>query len=110
MSVYLSDPLVSGFTTGAAMLVFTSQIKHIFGIAVPRYTGVFSLIKASAHAAMFHKGSQNDRFLFKAIHSARECSILKGVECNYSVKLIKLLELLQNLIKMWLIQGFTHKP
>ncbi|XP_070193261.1 prestin-like isoform X3 [Littorina saxatilis] len=46
LTVYLSDPLVSGFTTGAACHVFTSQIKHIFGVEIGRYGGPFKLIKA----------------------------------------------------------------
>ncbi|KRX45280.1 Prestin [Trichinella murrelli] len=32
LSVYLSDQLVEGLTTGSAVLVFTSQIRHVFGI------------------------------------------------------------------------------
>lgn len=44
MTVYLSDPLISGFTTGAACHVFTSQIKHIFGVEIGRYYGPFKLI------------------------------------------------------------------
>ncbi|XP_012935752.1 prestin isoform X2 [Aplysia californica] len=44
LTVYLSDPLISGFTTGAACHVFTSQIKHIFGISMGRYSGAFKLI------------------------------------------------------------------
>jgi len=46
VAVYLSDPIVSGFTTGAAILVFTSQVKHILGLPnVPRYTGAFAVVK-----------------------------------------------------------------
>ncbi|KAF2364874.1 SLC26A/SulP transporter [Trinorchestia longiramus] len=44
MCVFLSDMLISGFTTGAAFHVLSSQIKHIFGISVPRYSGPFRLI------------------------------------------------------------------
>ncbi|KAL4226525.1 hypothetical protein ACF0H5_014510 [Mactra antiquata] len=44
ITVYLSDPLISGFTTGAACHVFTSQIKHIFGVKTNRYSGVFKLV------------------------------------------------------------------
>ncbi|XP_069142330.1 prestin-like isoform X1 [Argopecten irradians] len=44
VTTYLSDPLVSGFTTGAACHVFTSQIKHIFGITTGRYSGAGKLI------------------------------------------------------------------
>ncbi|BFZ08352.1 hypothetical protein BsWGS_11390 [Bradybaena similaris] len=44
LTVYLSDPLISGFTTGAACHVFTSQIKHIFGISMGQYSGSFKLL------------------------------------------------------------------
>ena len=47
VTVYLSDPLISGFTTGAACHVFTSQIKHVFGVTTPRYSGVFKLVYVS---------------------------------------------------------------
>ena len=32
LNALLTDPLVSGFTTGAGIHVLTSQIKYIFGI------------------------------------------------------------------------------
>ena len=44
---YLSRPLVSGFTTGAAFIVFTSQVKYFFGIQPPRYVGALALPKVS---------------------------------------------------------------
>lgn len=47
ITVYLSDPLISGFTTGAACHVFTSQIKHVFAIKTARYSGAFKLINVS---------------------------------------------------------------
>ena len=47
ITTYLSDPLISGFTTGAACHVFTSQIKHVFGITTDRYSGAFKLIYVS---------------------------------------------------------------
>ncbi|CAG0914345.1 unnamed protein product [Notodromas monacha] len=45
LSVLLSDVLVSGFTTGAAVHVLTSQLKGIFGITVPRQTRFPKLIR-----------------------------------------------------------------
>ena len=47
VTVYLSDPLIAGFTTGAACHVFTSQIKHVFGVKTERYSGPFKLIYVS---------------------------------------------------------------
>ncbi|XP_013411874.1 prestin [Lingula anatina] len=44
---YLSDPLISGFTTGAACHVFSSQIKHVFGLRIKasKITNPFKLVK-----------------------------------------------------------------
>lgn len=44
ITIYLSDPLVSGFTTGAACHVFTSQIKYVFGVKTDKYNGAFKLL------------------------------------------------------------------
>lgn len=44
MSVFLSDMLVSGFTTGAAVHVLTSQVKYFFGLSVTRYNGPLKII------------------------------------------------------------------
>ncbi|XP_041654924.1 solute carrier family 26 member 6 isoform X2 [Cheilinus undulatus] len=41
---YLSEPLVRGYTTGAAVHVIVSQLKYTFGISPPRYNGPMSLI------------------------------------------------------------------
>ena len=50
MTIYLSDPLTRGFTTGAACHVFTSQIKYVFGIEVDRFSGPFKLIYVSSYS------------------------------------------------------------
>ncbi|MEQ2280889.1 hypothetical protein AMECASPLE_024828, partial [Ameca splendens] len=41
---YLSEPLVRGYTTGAAIHVIVSQLKYTFGINPKRYSGPVSLI------------------------------------------------------------------
>lgn len=41
---YLSEPLVRGYTTGAAVHVIVSQLKYVFGIHPKRYSGPISLI------------------------------------------------------------------
>uniref|UniRef100_A0A672FX40 STAS domain-containing protein n=1 Tax=Salarias fasciatus TaxID=181472 RepID=A0A672FX40_SALFA len=41
---YLSDPLVRGYTTGAAIHVIVSQLKYTFGINPERHSGPLSLI------------------------------------------------------------------
>ncbi|CAG9864190.1 unnamed protein product [Phyllotreta striolata] len=45
VSVLLSDTLVSGFTTGAAVQVLVSQFKDLLGIKLPDLKGYFVAIK-----------------------------------------------------------------
>lgn len=47
VSVLLSDTLVSGFTTGAAIQVFVSQLKDLLGIKLPDLKGYFVTIKVN---------------------------------------------------------------
>lgn len=43
-TVYLTEPFISGFTSGAAVHVFSSQIPSVFGVQSPRNVdGVFKL-------------------------------------------------------------------
>ncbi|XP_078677055.1 prestin-like isoform X1 [Branchiostoma floridae x Branchiostoma belcheri] len=44
VTIYLSDPLVSGFTVGAAFHVVGSQVKYLLGLDIPRYSGPLSLV------------------------------------------------------------------
>ena len=44
---YLSEPLVRGYTTAAAIHVVVSQLKYTFGISPARFSGPFSLIYVS---------------------------------------------------------------
>ncbi|XP_055044745.2 solute carrier family 26 member 6 isoform X2 [Misgurnus anguillicaudatus] len=41
---YLSEPLVRGYTTGAATHVIISQLKYMFGVSPRRFTGPLQLI------------------------------------------------------------------
>ncbi|XP_063783080.1 prestin [Pseudophryne corroboree] len=44
VAIYLTEPLVRGFTTAAAVHVFTSQLKYLFGIKTKRYSGLLAVI------------------------------------------------------------------
>ncbi|XP_055598517.1 sulfate anion transporter 1-like [Uranotaenia lowii] len=50
MSYLLSDTLISGFTTGAALHVFTSQVKEILGLTMPPIVGNFKIVRTYYHA------------------------------------------------------------
>lgn len=45
--MYLSDTLVSGFTTAAAIHILVSQLKFVLGLEVPGISGPLSLIYVS---------------------------------------------------------------
>lgn len=47
ISSLLSDALVSGFTTGAAVHVFTSQIKDLLGLELIKRRGIFKVVYVS---------------------------------------------------------------
>ncbi|XGW06439.1 hypothetical protein V3C99_016608 [Haemonchus contortus] len=44
LTTYLSDPLVSGFTTGSAAHVMVSQLNKVIGVKLPRYEGMGMLL------------------------------------------------------------------
>ncbi|XP_073475713.1 prestin isoform X3 [Aquarana catesbeiana] len=56
VAIYLTEPLVRGFTTAAAVHVFTSQLKYLFGIKTKRYSGplavIYSLVSVLLNLAM----------------------------------------------------------
>lgn len=41
---YLSEPLVRGYTTAAAVQVFVSQLKYVFGLKLSSFSGPLSLV------------------------------------------------------------------
>jgi hypothetical protein len=45
VTVYLSDSIVQGFTTGCAIHIITSQIPTLLGIKIPTVTGQSKVIK-----------------------------------------------------------------
>ena len=49
VTIYLSEPLTRAFTFGASIHVFSSQIKHVFGIKVARFSGLLKLVYVSLH-------------------------------------------------------------
>ncbi|GAB6029790.1 hypothetical protein CHUAL_005505 [Chamberlinius hualienensis] len=44
LSVYLSDMLISGFTTGAAVQSLTSQLKYLLGVSIASREGPLTLV------------------------------------------------------------------
>ncbi|KAF6037947.1 SLC26A2 [Bugula neritina] len=76
VTIYLADPLISGFTTGAACHVFTSQVKYVFGIKVNRYNGALKLIKTYIN-------------LFENIATINWAELIIAAICIVSLVLVK---------------------
>jgi len=52
---FLSKPVISGFTSAAAVIIALNQLKHLFGINVPRSNQIHQLIyNAFQHVSEFH--------------------------------------------------------
>lgn len=44
LCIYLSDEVISGYTTAAALIGLTSQVGKVLGISLPKRTGVGDVI------------------------------------------------------------------
>uniref|UniRef100_A0A668AV56 Solute carrier family 26 member 5 n=1 Tax=Myripristis murdjan TaxID=586833 RepID=A0A668AV56_9TELE len=53
VAIYLTEPLVRGFTTAAAVHVFISQLKYLLGVKTRRFSGPLSAI-FSVQAVLSH--------------------------------------------------------
>ncbi|XP_069109459.1 prestin-like isoform X2 [Argopecten irradians] len=76
VTTYMSDPLVSGFTTGAAVHVFTSQVKYIFGLSIPRFGNLFQIV--FTYKAIFSK-----------IHEVQLATVLTSAVCIVVIYIVK---------------------
>lgn len=46
ITLYLSDPLIEGFMTGAVLHIMVSQVKRILGLSITKYQGPLKLVKS----------------------------------------------------------------
>ncbi|XP_073429733.1 prestin isoform X1 [Dendrobates tinctorius] len=44
VAIYLTEPLVRGFTTAAAVHVFVSQLRYLLGVKISRYDGPLAVL------------------------------------------------------------------
>lgn len=47
VAIYLTEPLVRGFTTAASVHVVVSQLKYLLGVKTQRFSGPLSAIRVS---------------------------------------------------------------
>ena len=53
VATFMSDPMISGFTTGSAVLVVISQMPHILGIKVPQFSRPLAAPKVTVFTKRF---------------------------------------------------------
>ncbi|XP_053506099.1 prestin [Ictalurus furcatus] len=68
VAIYLTEPLVRGFTTAAAVHVLVSQLKYFFGIKTQRYSGPLSVLYSLVA-------------VFKDISSTNVSTLIVGLVC-----------------------------
>ncbi|XP_025024772.1 sulfate anion transporter 1 [Python bivittatus] len=68
VSVYLSEPVLDGFATGASLTILTAQVKYLIGIKIPRTQGYGILITTWAN-------------IFQNISQANLCDVITSTIC-----------------------------
>ncbi|XP_053317657.1 sulfate anion transporter 1 [Spea bombifrons] len=68
LSVYLSEPMLDGFATGASLTILTAQVKYLLGIKIPRSPGVGMLVTTWIN-------------IFTNIHHANICDVVTSAIC-----------------------------
>eukprot|EP00117_Sycon_ciliatum_P027960 scpid25904/ scgid22590/ Prestin; Solute carrier family 26 member 5 len=77
VTMFLSEPLVSGYTTGAAFHVFTSQVRSLFGIKMDSQKNPAAIIKTYIH-------------IFSHITCTRVGALLTGLVAGIILYILKL--------------------
>lgn len=76
LAALLSEPLVNGFTTGAAVHVLVSQLKDLFGIRITNYKGAFKIIFVRTENVKFLWHNEGQYF-FYYLQTVIDC--IKGI-------------------------------
>ncbi|XP_006859336.1 PREDICTED: chloride anion exchanger [Chrysochloris asiatica] len=84
--IYLSDSLISGFTTAAAVHVLVSQLKFMFQLSVPAHTDPFSIFKV-LHSIFSQIENTNIADLVTSLIILLVVFVVKEINQRYKAKL-----------------------
>ncbi|KAL1249673.1 hypothetical protein QQF64_020678 [Cirrhinus molitorella] len=84
---YLSEPLVRGYTTGAATHVITSQLKYMFGVSPRRFSGPLQLLYTLVELGRLLPQTHIPTLLITLV-SLTALIIAKEINSRYSHKLV----------------------
>nr|XP_019955426.1 PREDICTED: prestin isoform X2 [Paralichthys olivaceus] len=76
VAIYLTEPLVRGFTTAAAVHVFISQLKYLLGVKTLRFSGPLSVIYSA-------------KAVFSNITSTNVVTLILGLACIIFLYFVK---------------------
>ncbi|KAM4050753.1 sulfate anion transporter 1 [Anomaloglossus baeobatrachus] len=68
LSIYLSEPMLDGFATGASLTILTAQVKYLLGVKIPRAPSIGMLV-----TTWF--------YIFKNIHTTNYCDVVTSAIC-----------------------------
>ncbi|XP_030050322.1 sulfate anion transporter 1 [Microcaecilia unicolor] len=68
LSMYLSEPMLDGFATGASLMILTAQVKYLLGIKIPRSQGYGMIITTWIN-------------IFKNISETNFCDVITSAIC-----------------------------
>ncbi|XP_004382652.1 chloride anion exchanger [Trichechus manatus latirostris] len=108
--IYLSDALISGFTTAAAIHVLVSQLKFILQLTVPAHTDPFSIFKV-LHSVFSQIEKTNIADLVTALIILLVVFVVKEINQRYKAKLpVPIpIELIVTVIATGVSYGFDFK-
>ncbi|XP_069486696.1 sulfate anion transporter 1 [Ambystoma mexicanum] len=68
LSIYLSEPMLDGFATGASLTILTAQVKYLLGIKIPRSQGFGMIITTWIN-------------IFQSISGTNVCDVITSAIC-----------------------------
>ncbi|XP_069599268.1 sulfate anion transporter 1-like isoform X1 [Ranitomeya imitator] len=68
LSIYLSEPMLDGFATGASLTILTAQVKYLLGVKIPRSPGIGMIVTTWIN-------------IFKNIHNTNFCDVVTSAIC-----------------------------
>ncbi|KAM9772024.1 prestin isoform X1 [Syngnathus typhle] len=86
VAIYLTEPLVRGFTTAAAVHVVVSQLKYLLGVKTKRFSGALSVIY-SVKAVLSHITTTNVTTLILGLVCLVFLYVIKDLNERFKKKL-----------------------
>ncbi|XP_075455843.1 chloride anion exchanger-like isoform X2 [Ascaphus truei] len=108
--IYLSEPLINGFTTAAAIEVVVSQLKYVFGVKIPSFSGPLSIFY-SLESIFSQITKTNIADLVTAIIVMIVVYIVKEINLRYKSKMpVPVpIEIIMTIIAAGVSYGFNFK-